>query len=192
MFKFDRDSHKYTMDGVIVPSVTEVISDVGLYDLSMVPKSILDNACSKGTFVHKLTELYDMGTLNIAKVKDNYLGYLKAWETFKNEKNVRVCDVELMVFSNKFKYAGTMDRVAVIDDRICILDIKTGAPSKAHAVQTSAYALAYKEMHGEKVKDRFCVYLSEKGEYKLTHQKDMFDESIFLSALSIYNFKRRR
>jgi CRISPR/Cas system-associated exonuclease Cas4 (RecB family) len=79
----------------------------------------------------------------------------------------------------------------MIDGRLCIIDIKTGSKQKAYSCQTGAYALAYNEMTGEKIKDRYCVYLDE-NEYRLEHHTEKLDEMIFLSALSVYQYKYKR
>ncbi|MFP6656186.1 MAG: PD-(D/E)XK nuclease family protein [Myxococcota bacterium] len=57
-------------------------------------------------------------------------------------------------------YAGTIDRVATINGKTWVLDLKTGRKSpKTHALQGAAYAIAYEQRHEVLVDGFCCVYL---------------------------------
>ena len=190
MIEFDELTHTYRMSGVVVPSVTQVLADVRLIDLSMVPEHFLEKACEFGGIVHKATEYHDTGVLDETSIDDAVRGHVSGWAKFILDHSVQIFDIEMRVFSKKFKFAGTLDRIAMINDRLCVIDLKSGSKQKAYACQTAAYAFAYNEMTGEKIRDRYCVYLSE-GTYKLEKHTDKLDENMFLNALSLYNYKRR-
>ena len=187
---FNKELHKYEFNGVPVPSVTQVLASVGLIDLSMVPANILNEACEFGSLVHKATELYDHGRLKLDGLDPEINHCVTAWLQFVKDFDVQILEIELRVYSNRFKYAGTLDRIAVIKDRLYIIDLKTGAKQKAYMAQTAAYALAYREMTGTRAIKRASVYLD--GEkYKFDPHENKEDESVFLSALAVHNYKRR-
>lgn len=190
--EFDEQLHEYKIDGVKVPSVTQVLSDCNLINFDNVKQEVLDYACMRGVAVHKATEYFDKDMLDMNSVDDEVMPYLEAWIKFKEHFKVEMLEIEKVVGSKKYRYAGTFDRVAKINGSLCIVDIKTGGKQDAHAIQTAGYTLAYYEMTGQKIKERMCVYLTNKGTYKLGEHKDQrLEESLFLSALGLYNYKRR-
>jgi hypothetical protein len=188
--EFDKVSHKYMYNGQRVPSVTQVLSSVGLIDLSMVPADILHEACEFGGIVHLATELFDQGRLDFNSINSEVLRCVRAWERFLIDCDVQILEIEKRVYSNRYKFAGTLDRIAVIKGKLWILDIKTGTKQKAYEVQTGGYSISYKEMTGIRAIKRMSVYLD--GEkYKIDEHKKLEDESVFLSALAVHNYKRR-
>lgn len=185
---FDEEKHHYYYDGRRVPGVTSILESVGLIEFGGIPIEILDSAAQRGTAVHKMLEFYDKGTLDESTVSDDLVGYLIQWKKFLNEMNVQIFENEKRLFSSKYFYAGTLDRVAEMNGKETILDIKTGVPWMSHPVQLSAYDLAYNEDRRRKM-DRMCVYLKPDN-FKLKSYKDRNDSDVFLGALNIFNFKR--
>ena len=188
--EFDAVSHAYKVNGVAVPSVTQILADVRLIDLSMVPQVFFARACEFGGVVHQATDYSDRGILDENSIDKEVLSNVKAWRAFISDHDVKIFEVEKRVYSKKFKFAGTLDRVGLVGGELCIIDIKTGVKQRAYACQTAAYALAYTEMTGEKIRDRYCVYLLENS-YKVDKHTDRLDENMFLNALSLYNYKMR-
>lgn len=190
---FNEVLHQYILDGVILPSVTEVLKGVGIIDFSMVPASILDRACKFGTAVHMTTELSDRGILDEETLDPNLKPYLAGWRLFRQEYGFIPTHIEGRIFSKIYRVAGTPDRVGSwnIDDSIIIPDIKTSFELyPANAIQLAAYEMMYKEITKPKVKvKRLSVLLDDKGAYKVNEWKDKNDLNIFIAALSVYNWK---
>lgn len=190
---FDPIDHIYCVDGVQVPNVTSILEDVGITDFSHVPGDVLEHAQKRGTAVHHAAHLFDLGKLNEDSLGEEIRPYLEAWKKFKRETGVMLLECETLVYSEKYRFAGTLDRVAILYGAVGILDIKSGDDSGA-AIQTAGYEIAYNE--GKKVKDktkkRWTVRLNRDGNYKVVTLTDMRDKSVFLGALSVYNYKRIR
>ena len=55
---FDEETHKYTIDGIEYPSVTEICEPISFKRLDALSKSLLDRAKQRGTEVHELCETY--------------------------------------------------------------------------------------------------------------------------------------
>ena len=182
---FDPASHTYEIDGVVYPSVTQILKNVGIID----DRFYASGSADKGREIHELTKLIDEGFLNIDKLNHHsYIGYLKAWEKFKYEFDINIKSIELKIFSSIDNYAGTLDRLADVKKlklKNCIIDIKTGQPQKWHGVQLWGYALA------EHAEDMMAVYIKENGNYKVELFEDVKERnrSTWLSALNVYNFK---
>lgn len=179
---FDDKLHQYTVDGVVIPSVTQIIKAAGLYDFSMVDPDVLEYKRNLGTQVHAATELDDQD--NLGGYDPVIEGYLSAWRKFKAETGFRVTHIEERLFHKKYHYAGTLDRLGKFGDRGVLIDIKTGAIDLSTVgPQTAAYAEAW-GFHGK----RYALQLLD-GKYKLTECKNKMDFQVFLNCLNIYRWK---
>ena len=101
---------------------------------------MLENKRQIGTEVHERTQLIDMG----CEVEGD--GYSQAYIKFKTEMNFIPLEIELPVYS-KSGYAGTIDRVGTINNKLSIVDLKTTQMIDLPYMgpQTAAYENAYKE-----------------------------------------------
>lgn len=95
-------------------------------------------------------------------------------------------------------YGTTPDRIGCVKGRISGVEIKATAKLMAStAIQTAAHAMAYNETapRGMKILDRYGVLLLPDGvnerNYKMEKYKKKSDESVFRSALNIYNWKKK-
>lgn len=192
---FNEELHQYKLDGVVIPSVTQVLQGVGIIDFSGIPIARLDAARIFRIAAHKATALSDKGTLDEKELDENLRPYLDGWRLFRQEYGFIPALIEQPLFSKIYRVAGTPDRIGNwrIDDSIIIPDIKTGFElSPTHAIQLAGYELIFKEDLKVKSKiRRLSVLLNEKGKYKIQEYKDKNDLSVFLSALSVYNFKEK-
>lgn len=193
-FTFNPETHEYFVDKVKYPSVSEIIKSAGISDFSNVRADVLEAACKFGKAVHKATELWDAETLNEAKLSEPLKPYLECWKRFVVDYKVKVLWSERQLYSPLWKFAGTLDRVAEVNGKMCILDIKTSKslyPSVA--IQTAAYKKLWEDNFKDKemqIKKRYCVRLTEKLA-KVDQLKEKTDESVFLSALQLYRFRER-
>lgn len=169
------------------PRVTSILADI-FNPFSTIKPEIMAEAQERGTYVHKVTELYDKDDL--ADYDKRYEKYFQAWEKLIKEIKPEFTEIEKKVVSEKYKYRGTLDRVAVINSKLSILDIKTGCEMPYVDLQTAAYKIAYEEQEKQKIKNRFTAYIKKDGTYKLIPLTNTSDERVFLNALNIYNFKR--
>lgn len=193
MITFNKEKHQYQLDGQVIPSVTRSLQDAGLVDFSKVNADILRRALKFGTAVHLACELWDRKDLNVDKLDTNLMPYLKAWCAFLIDTGFKIEGIEETVASEKYWYAGRMDRRGLLDRRT-VVDIKTGVDfGPATRLQLAAYQLAYNEGKPtlDKIKDRACVLLRNDGTYKLEVYRDKGDISVFLSALTLRNWRKR-
>ncbi len=188
---FIEDSHEYKDNGVVIPSVTQVMKTSGLVNLDWVSDEILESKSDLGKKVHSATELYDKNDLNINELHPKLRLYLDGWIKFRKDYNFTPTEIELQLFHKLYKYAGRIDRVGNIGKDLVIIDIKSGTHQKTHEIQTAGYELLYNQdkKKADQIKKRFIVYLSEKG-YKVEEHKKQTDKNIFLSALTITNYLR--
>ncbi len=196
MIQFDPKLHEYSKDGLKVPGVTKVLQAAGLIDFSKVPRDILTRALKFGSAVHKATELHDKGRLDPASVDPAIEPYLNAWFKFLDDTAfiIEPDSIEQKVYSRKYRYAGTLDRIGILNNKRTIIDIKTSVDfSYATAIQLAAYQEAENEYLPikQKVKNREIVQLKGDGTYALAPEGffQKSDFSVFLAALTLWNWR---
>ncbi len=134
---FDAEKHEYRYAGRRVPSVTQILTGAGLIDKTWFTEA----AAWRGSVVHRCCELDCKGTLVEATVDPAAAGYLVAWRDWKRKTGFTSKLIEERKYNQAFGYCGTPDRVGVLPDgTYAVVDLKTGAPMKWHALQLAAYA----------------------------------------------------
>lgn len=158
-----RNTARYVVDGVRVPSVTEALGLVGLYDFSHVPQGRLEYARARGQDVHDWLALEDEGFVDDDEPPQEILGYVQAYLRFKAESGFEPVLVEHVVVNPIYSYAGALDRTGYLSDHLALLDFKAVAKiGPATSLQTKAYALCLDEPH-----DRYALQLKPDGTYRL-------------------------
>lgn len=199
VFTFDSALHCYTLDGVVVPSVTTVLKGVGIPDLSFVDPDVLAAAARFGTAAHLACELDDRGELDEESLDENLRPLLNQWRELQ-KPFLDTCETDLceqQLYSPKYRFAGTLDRAYISNGgkTLTIVDIKTGARTPSAGPQTAAYAQLVVEnfnINPRTIK-RYTAHLlhgEERG--KLNEYTKKTDWSIFQSALNIHNYKTGR
>ena len=180
---FEPDSHTYRIDGVVVPSVTQILGEAGLID----DRWYTEESQLRGRTVHIITALDDRGELDESQVADEYKGYLSAWRYFKADTQCEIVALEAKVCNVAFQYAGTLDRQLCIDGVQLLTDIKTGVSEWWHKFQTAGYWTC----DHIKAAKRWSIYLSPDGRYKVkAHDNHTYDTDVFRAALTLANAKR--
>jgi len=188
LLTFTPENHQYRVDGVIVPSVTQVLSI--LNDYSQVDEKTLLASMDFGKKVHRAIELLNNDDLDEESLDDAIKPYLEHWEKFCTDFKMTEPTSEHRMYHPTLNYAGTIDIYCFLDGVLSIIDIKTGAVSKSAAPQVAAYKAMYEAFIGHKVEQTFILQLNE-DRYNVinTTKSNRHDMNIFLSCLNIYNYK---
>jgi hypothetical protein len=163
MIEFNAKDHTYKMDGVQLPSVSQILQEAG-----KVPKFPNNGAAQRGTDIHDLCKLFDRGVILAGFGEDKYQGYLLAWAQFLIDAKFLSFDhIEEPIGSSIYGFAGTPDRVGIGPAGECVIDIKSGQKASFHALQLNAYRILAEENYGIKVLHLWAVYLRENGRYSV-------------------------
>lgn len=154
------ETHTYLVDGVIVPSITQILKIKFGNKYAEVSAEVLQNAAEKGTAVHKAIEKYcKTGEIeNLIEVK-NFIFLQKQYkfEVLENE-------VPIILFKNDEPIAaGRLDIVLKIDNVIGGGDIKrTSVLDKEYlAYQLNLYRIGYKQCYDIEWKFLKGIHLRE-------------------------------
>jgi hypothetical protein len=155
--EYDDKAHSYKVEGVKVPSVTRVVDGCFPKDLTHWALSIgqeeydkvISEALEIGNDTHQWIEDYINYGHACTEPEDYISKSVNAFLDWTTEYNPEWVDAERKVYCDKYKYAGTVDAVAKINGRVCVIDFKTSKKIyKPYHLQVTAYAQAIKRMDG--------------------------------------------
>jgi len=199
---FDDATHTYTLDGVVVPSVTGILRASGLIDFTGIPESILEAARVRGTTVHQAIAYFNDGDLDLELFEHDfpdYVGYLEGWLSFCRQRNFTPILNECRIASRRHQIARTIDCLGELDGEAVLLDFATGDPANAcKSFQTAGYAglalewaqepdadprlTAFFEKHA--LVRRYAVRLTKTGGFTLERYSDPGDYRKFLTLVA--------
>ena len=184
--QFDEEKHKYTVDGIEIPSVTEIVAPL-TYSKYTVDSAVLLQAKHRGTVIHEVCADFDYGVItDETPVAPDILPYLTAWKNFCHDYGVKWHYIESQMCGNE--YAGTIDRIGEIDGRAVIVDIKTTssmdrASKIALCAQLAGYAFLYYMNSNLLIDSDDCmgVQLKKDGTYAVINAKKVEEKYDFES-----------
>jgi hypothetical protein len=191
LLTFEPNGHRYFLGSAEVPSVTAVLKP--LYSFDGIPAATLDRKRQIGSALDEIIILDLADDLDESTVDPALTGYLEAFRRFRADKKFAAVAVQKPVASAKYRYAGTPDAWGSLDGEDAICDWKaTYDLHPAVALQTAAYHNAACEMDLLQYRaKRYGVRFMPDGKYELVQYKDKGDFNLFLSLLSILNWKTR-
>ena len=180
---FDEAAHRYTVDGVEVPSVTTVCRFLA-YDQKSDKPWLARVAADRGTRVHEACAMIDYGE----EPEEDFetAGYLKAYRRFLKDYRPDWEGIEYIVGSTVLGIAGTVDRFGTLyDGRTCILDIKTGY--QLHDAPLRAQMTGYQWLLPPHftAKYLYALQLSKDGTYHLREVRqddELLDACIYINS----------
>ena len=164
MLEFKEDTHTYSINGVVLPSVTQIISEIMPNKYANVNKRVINEKAKFGTEGHKIIEYLNISDLENAK---------KRIRSIEN-KSLEICIREYLRLVSKYNinphlhemrvhygyiYAGTLDMIADVNKELSLIDVKfTSALDKEYLEwQLGMYSLALKKyLQFEKY---YCLWL---------------------------------
>lgn len=183
--EFDKSLHVYTLNGSLVPSVTQVLQPLDMLD--GIPFHILERARIRGQHVHEAMALLVRDQLDWASLDAELVPYIEGGKRFLDESGVVAVASEQPVACPRLRCAGTPDLLAYWRDAEGLFEFKaTAAIPKTVGPQTAAYD----RLAGGKARKRYCVHLKP-GDYRIVPLTDPADWSIFQSALNIWHWRNR-
>lgn len=187
--KFYEENHVYELDGVVIPSVSEILRFLSREVYGDINTYILDRAAERGTAVHDATQQIDQA--GACEIDGHLTGYVEAYAAF-----IRVEQPEWLYTEKPFAhptmlYAGTPDRAGTIRGQRAIVDIKTNAAIKKPLVK--AQLNAYRELlipHGFTAEALYCLQLMANGKYRL--YAAAIDNTEFFSCYNMHYALKRK
>ena len=181
---FYDDTHRYTVDGEEVPSVSELIRFITRELYTDTPQYFMEGAAARGTLVHKATESLD--EFGKVECEDDIAPYIQAYVSFLKDCQPNWEKIEWPI-CNGIRYAGTVDRYGELDGKKVVLDIKTtqsisGMHKLLYGAQLTLYKMAVELEHP--VEQLMVLQLKKDGSYKLIPIEE--NEPLALACLTMH------
>lgn len=185
---FDKD-HQYQVDGDPVPSVSEVLRFVSREIYDSATQYQLNNAADRGTRIHRATEQIDR--FGSCEVTEDIEPYLRAYIQFLRDYKPKWERIEHAMYHPELLYAGTLDRLGVIDGERYVVDIKSTSKVETPLVtaQVNAYAMM-SDTAGMPVSKVAVLQLKKDGTYRFRVLEN--NTSVFMAALTLHNALKKK
>ena len=138
---YDEEAHKYYVDGVELPSVTEIAKPISAERLNALQLALVENARRRGSRCHEIAEEYLLfDDIEESEIEPEYLPYVAQFILWAKTYRPKVLYTERKLFGNEF--CGTLDLICQIDGKTLIVDYKftSVADKKSLSVQLEGYA----------------------------------------------------
>jgi hypothetical protein len=189
--EFNEKDHIYTKNGIVLPSVTQIMQPLYEQVYGKADSDASDNGKSKGKEIHRAIDDYcEFGMIDIS---EEYKPYLDNFIRYIDEHQYEVVASEVMLWHPVYGYAGKID-IIVRNPKgeFVLIDNKTGdLQPKLHAVQLQAYTDMWSANKMPEIAFKVALGLSDKG-YK-EHRYDKYDtkaKSVFDACYKIYKYRK--
>ena len=164
MIEFIEDGHIYLNDGVIIPSVSEILHFIFPNKYKDVDPVILQKKAEYGSIMHEAIECFEQRK-NLPELDANQRFSFTQYIRLKAKNKIQVIAQEQMI--NYFNdYAGRFDMIANVNGFLSLCDIKTTAVLDKEYLswQLSFYELAHRSMyHTPAFEKLYAIWLPKKS-----------------------------
>lgn len=154
------DTHTYLYDGLMLPSVTQILGVKYRNDYASVPPSVLNNAAQRGTAVHKAIENFNVSGYNDGSEAVRNFKFLQKQYGFE----VLDSELPIVIFKDDMPIAcGRLDMTMLMDGETGIADIKTVSSLNKEkiAYQLNLYRIGLKQSYGVGAKFLKIIHLRD-------------------------------
>ena len=190
--QFCESTHTYTVNGFVVPSVSEIMKPLSAAHYKSIDSDTLSKAASRGTKVHAAVENYLL--FGIEDISQELRGYFDGFKKWIDEVKPVPIKTECRIYHKTLNYAGTADLPCYIDDVPTLVDFKTTATVAKilTRVQLEAYKKAF-ESHDIKFERKLIIQSRKDGTYHAEQHPITDAESwkVFTELLDVYRFIKK-
>lgn len=163
---YNEENHEYRADGVVVPSLTQMLSADGCNEhLGSVPPTVLRAKADWGTALHLALQKVEFGFGVTEGFQEHCVQWLETCERMGWVKNHvpiwKNCELPTLAEIEGFVFGFTPDRASPQS----VVEVKgTYSPHFGHGLQTALQVIG---MGYDRKTPRFVVYFDKKGMKKL-------------------------
>lgn len=178
--EYDDETHTYLVDGIIVPSVTQLLGRKFGHKYDDVDAGVLRKAAERGTMIHKAIEDYcKSGVGDSMEVKD--FAFLQKYHKFTVVQN----ELPIILDIGGDTFAGRLDLIISFDNVLAVADIKTTSTLDKEYLghQLGLYRLGAMQSYGYDIQKVYGIHLRD-GKRKLV-EIPVKEEAWLVESLNI-------
>ena len=107
------------------------------------------------------------------------------WDRWKTQTKLEMVGTEIKLVSEEMQYGGTLDCIGYVDNRLCLLDLKTGNIYPEHLAQIRAYGELWRENKNQII-DEYHLLRIGKHDASWHHHSWRADSHIITTAWQIF------
>lgn len=162
VFRFDATEHVYTLDGEIIPSVTQLLGRAGLVSEAFYTEA----SAERGHQIHQLCAQYDLGAVeDLPRCVSAYKPWLLAYVKFLRTVRPAWVSIEEACANTQYRFGGRPDRLGTVWGAEAIVELKSGVMERWHGVQTALHDILVGGLP-VRVRNRYGLYLMRTGKFK--------------------------
>ena len=196
MIEFIEETHSYIVDGILTPSVTQLIHDIYMPNqYSGISPSVLKTAAEYGNRVHELIEHWNQtgsapDWLKSRSFENIALNYYTSFVEIYGIESVSQEEPVAFYWEDNPLWAGKYDMIAKVNGKRSVVDIKTTSKYYPEYLsrQCTMYKMAIDQMTGEPIEDAWCIWLPKKGRKSMIHV-DLLDGDQIVRDVRLYGKK---
>lgn len=174
---YDEENHKYYVNGVEKPSITEIAKPISQERLNALQMALVENARKRGSRCHELAEEYLLlGELDTDEIEAEYFPYIQQFVLWVKTYRPKVLFTEKRFFGEDF--CGTLDLLCEIDGKVINVDYKftSQIDKKSLSVQLEGYDRLAKE-NGINIDESWFLHIKKDGYVfkPITKDSEWFD-----------------
>jgi len=191
--EFEEENHIYRLNGIIIPSVSNILEPLSRAKYSRVDERTLDRAAERGTSVHDSIENFIK--YGIVDVNPEYRGYFNGFHEWWENKKPIFIGSENRIYHKQMRYGGTLDLLVYIGDSLALVDFKTcyAKDDNSWKLQLMGYEYALMS-HGIFIDEKMVLHLKKDGkcseyQYPVKDGKELDDFNAFVKVYRRTNTK---
>lgn len=194
-FSYEDDTHIYrNQQGIVRPSVTQILRDAGVFDYGHIDPQILERKRRIGSNIHRWTAVYDReSSLEQSLLAEDEIGYFQGWLRFRKESKFLLGEISQPVLRNIMgvEIGGRPDRVGYLGSTKYVVDIKTcTVRHPGWALQLALYEMLLTGIPRCGRLGRMAVQLFPDGNYEIFCMETPSDAGAAISALMLSAWKQ--
>lgn len=194
-FEFIEEGHCYVLNGVILPSVSEILHFLFPDKYKNVSSLVLERKAEYGSEVHEYIEKFEKGLFHELPNLNIYQdSNIRHYHRLKAKHDIEVLEQEKMVHYSD-KYAGRFDMIANVGGKESLCDIKTTVQLDKEYLswQLSLYEFAYLWMNPakKKFKKLYTIWLPKGKVGELVEIPRKSKKEILKVIKDFYDYSQR-
>ena len=182
---YDSATHSYYIDGVLVPSATQILNICGVVN----NRFFTEGSRARGTAVHSCCHFFAEGDLDWSSVDERIVGYVRAYEAAIKTLDFKPTLCEIPQFSIGLQYGVTPDQVD--ESKKIIVELKTGYMRPWTSIQTALQAMALWPTDYSN-SQRIGVQLGLDRKFRIEYFDEPSDFEVAISMIRVAHWSLRK